>query len=391
MRLDDLLRLSVRQVLRHRHRYLGVFLAIALGTAGFITIITMGRELKEKFNQDLDLIGGVTIIMTSFENQLTSRPQWFRPQTMTALRRLPGVKNISRVALNWAEANWHNHRYNFAVVAVDEAFWGVRNFWPHTGKLFDPGTISGRKRECVLGAALARNIFGPQNASGHSIEIDHELYRVTGVLGGMVDSSLANSAFLPLTTAMDRLLTPTLPDRLYIRCLTWDDVEKVAAAIPAVVRGHQSADQLRIRINWERLERVVRIAWWIEFFIYSAVGATLLLGGLGIWNVMMAAVRSRTREIGLKKAVGAEDRDILAQFLTEAICLSLSAALVGIGLGRMTIEIMGYILNNRPPEGLFLLASGLGLMFALVIGVGAGLYPSLQASRMEVVTATRYE
>jgi putative ABC transport system permease protein len=391
LRLDDLLRLSVRQVLRHRHRYLGVFLAIALGTAGFITIITMGRDLKEKFNQDLDLIGGVTIILISFDNQLTSRPLWFRPNTMAALRRLPGVKDVSRIAMNWAEANWRNHQYNFAVIAVDEAFWGVRNFWPHTGKLFGPKAVSGRKRECVLGAALAKNIFGHQNVAGYSIEIDHELYRVMGVLGGLVDSSLTNSAFLPLTTAMDRLPGVTLPDRLYIRCLTWDDVEKVAAAIPDVIQAHQFSEQLQIRITWERLERVIRIAWWIEFFIYSAIGATMLLGGMGIWNVMMAAVRSRTREIGLKKAVGAEDRDILAHFLTEAVCLSLSAALVGIGLGRLMIETMGYILNNRPPEGLFLLSSGLGLMFALLIGVGAGLYPSLQASRMEVVTATRYE
>ena len=87
--------------------------------------------------------------------------------------------------------------------------------------------------------------------------------------------------------------------------------------------------------------------------IYLATSATFLLGGVGIWNVMMAAVTSRTREIGLKKAMGAEDRDILAQFLSEALCLSVGAALLGAGLGRILMEILSYIIGSRPPENLF--------------------------------------
>jgi putative ABC transport system permease protein len=146
-----------------------------------------------------------------------------------------------------------------------------------------------------------------------------------------------------------------------------------------------------VEVFWEGLKRVRYVVWWIESFIYVAIGATLLLGGLGIWNVMMAAVRSRTREIGLKKAMGAEDKDILAQFLSEALCLSLSAALVGVALGRLVMEVTGFILGSHPPEELFLLCLVLGLLFAVGLGVGAGLYPSLMASRMEVVSAVRYE
>jgi putative ABC transport system permease protein len=133
------------------------------------------------------------------------------------------------------------------------------------------------------------------------------------------------------------------------------------------------------------------LAWWIEFLIYLATTATFLLGGVGIWNVMMAAVTSRTREIGLKKAMGAEDRDILAQFLSEALCLSAGAALLGAGLGRILMEIMSYMIGSRPPEELFFFGLALAFLFAVLIGVVAGLYPSIRASRMEVVTAIRYE
>lgn len=391
MKIDDLLRVSVRQVIRHRRRYLGVVLAIALGVAGFINIITMSREVKTNFNENLDLIGGVTVIRIYFDNSRSYRPQWFHHDTLAALSRIRGFKEMTLTGVKGGNTNWHGQRYGFSLVAVDAAFWGVRNFWAQTGNLFGEDTVAGRKRECVLGAELARKIFGSNDVSGRTLEINNELFRVSGVLGGVTDSSVANAAFLPLTTAADRLSGRLLTDRLYLRCETWDDVAHVAVAIPEIIKSLQSPEELHVEVSWEALKRVQQLAWWIQFMIYLAISATFLLGGVGIWNVMMAAVVTRTREIGLKKAMGAEDRDILAQFLSEALCLSIGAALVGALLGRIMMEILGYMIGSRPPENLFFLGLALGFLFAVILGVGAGLYPSLRASRMEVVSAIRYE
>ena len=391
MRLNDLLTVSVRQVVRHRRRYLGVVLAIALGVAGFINIITMSREVKKNFNEDLDLIGGVTVIRIYFDNSRSYRPQWFRDNTLAALSRLNGVKEMSLMAVKGGNTNWHGQQYGFAVLGVDETFWQVRNFWAQTGNLFGAESVAGRKRECVLGAELARKIFGSHDVRGRSLEINNEVYWVSGVLGGVTDSGSANAAFLPLTTAKDRLAGQVLTDRLYLRCQTWDDVSRIAAAIPDIIKSNQSPEELHVEVSWEGLKRVQQLAWWIEFLIYLAISATFILGGVGIWNVMMAAVVTRTREIGLKKAMGAEDKDILAQFLSEALCLSMGAALLGGLLGRIMMEFLGHVLGSRPPENLFFLGLALGFLFAVILGVGAGLYPSLRASRMEVVTAIRYE
>jgi putative ABC transport system permease protein len=391
LQFNDLLTVSVRQVIRHRRRYLGVVLAIALGVAGFINILTMSREVKKNFNEDLDLIGGVTVIRLSFDNTRAYQPQWFRNATLAALKRLNGVKELSLTAVKGGASNYRGQQYGFPVLAVDDGYWHVRNFWAQTGNLFGPGAVAGRKRECVLGAELAKHVFGSMDIRGRLLEINNEIYWVSGVLGGVTDTGAANSAFIPLTTGLDRLVGPLLPDRLYLRCQTWDDVARVAAAIPDVIKSTQSPEELNVEVSWEGLKRVVQLAWWIQFLIYLATGATFILGGVGIWNVMMAAVVTRTREIGLKKAMGAEDRDILAQFLTEALCLSMSAALLGGLLGRIMTEILGHLIHSRPPEVLFFLGLGLGFLFAVVVGVGAGLYPSLRASRMEVVTAIRYE
>jgi putative ABC transport system permease protein len=391
MRLNDLMRVSLRQVMRHRRRYIGVVLAIALGVAGFLNIVTMSREVKKNFNENLDLIGGVTVLRIYFDNQRSYRPQWFREQTLTALKHIDGVQELSLTAVRHSQTIFQGQRFNFAAIAVDEGFWQVRNFWPLTGKLFGPDAVTDHRREVVLGAELARKIFGGNDIRGRDLEINQETYQISGVLGGVTDSGLANSVILPLTTAEDRFPGRLLADRIYLRCATWDDVGAVAAAIPGVIAANQSPEELHVEVAWEALKRVQLLAWWIEFLIYLATSATFLLGGVGIWNVMMAAVTSRTREIGLKKAMGAEDRDILAQFLSEALCLSVGAALLGAGLGRIMMEILSYFIESRPPENLFLFGVTLAFLFAVVIGVGAGLYPSIRASRMEVVTAIRYE
>ncbi len=391
MRLNDLMRVSLRQVMRHRRRYMGVVLAIALGVAGFLNIVTMSREVKSNFNENLDLIGGVTVLRVYFDNQRSYRPQWFRPQTIAALKRLEGVKELSLTSFKYTQTNFQGQHFSFSAVAVDEGFWQVRNFWPLTGQLFGLDAVAGRKREVVLGAELAKKVFGNTEIQGRDFEINHEIYRISGVLGGVTDSGLANSAFLPLTTAEDRFPGRLLADRLYVRCETWDDVGPVAAAVAGIVKSYQSPEELHVEVAWEALKRVQLLAWWIEFLIYLATSATFLLGGVGIWNVMMAAVSSRTREIGLKKAMGAEDRDILAQFLSEALCLSVGAALLGAGIGRIMMEILSYFIGSRPPENLFLFGVTLAILFAVIIGVGAGLFPSIRASRMEVVSAIRYE
>ena len=391
MDFPDLIRISLRQVLRHRQRYWGVIIAIALGTAGLVTVITMGQDLRENFAQDLNLIGGVTIIRVRFENDQASRPQWFQPATVAAIKSLSGVTNVSQVATKRTFATWRGRQEHINVVAVDGVFWQVRSFTAQTGELFGPEAVSERQRQAVLGPMLARKLFGGVREPGLLLEINQNFFEVTGVLAEISDTSLANAAYLPLTTAQDRLPGATLVDRLYVRCHTPKDVAGAAESIRGIIQSHQPVDQLFVDVAWDKLNRVLRVTWWVEFFVHVAIGTTLLLGGVGIFNIMMAAVRSRTREIGLKKAMGAEDWNILAQFLTEALALSLVATLVGVGLSRIAIEIMVWSISTRPSENLFLTAMALSLLFAVILGVAAGLYPSVKASHMEVVSATRYE
>lgn len=397
LKLWDILRISMRQAVRQRRRYLGVILAITLGTAGFVTIVTMGRNVKITLNEDLDLLGGATRVKLYFDEPATkqdlSAPQWFRPATLDALRSMPGVRGVSVAAFKKTSASSGSRkgRQSFTLMAVDEHFWEVNSFSPASGTLFPPEAVTARKRVCVLGADLARKIFGRENVAGSLLQIERDLYEVTGVLGGAGIGDRVNYAFLPMTTARDRVPGLAPPNTAYLRCRTWDDVEHVASGVPERVLSFQPAERLRVDVAWEQLTRVRKVGWWMELFIYVSIAATLILGGFGMWSGMMSAVQARTREIGLKKAIGAESRHIMAQFLCEALFLSLSSGLLGIALGRVAIECISIGLGSDPPAGLFRLSVAMSLVVSCVLGVAAGLMPSLRGSRMEVVSALRYE
>jgi putative ABC transport system permease protein len=391
-KLADLLRISLRQLLHQRRRYLGVVLAVALSTAGFVVTYSSGREVKGNLNRDLDLLGGATVVKAYFEGRSHVRWQWFRSETCDALRALPGVSNLSRVAVKFsASANVGTRQQVFTLVAADGNFWAVNGFSAFSGSLFDRESVDDRELVCVLGEGLARKLFGTVDGVGRWLRIERDLYQVGGVLGGATVGDRTHFAFIPLSTAVNRIAGLSFPNRLYVRCRTWDDVAAVAAAIPAVVRNHQPDAGLTVEVAWEALQRVQKAAWWVEVFIYTATGATFVLGGFGIWNGMMASVRARVREIGLKKALGAEDGDILIQFLAEALWLSVCSALLGVLMGRILVEITGWLLRQRLPESDFWVAAGIGLISAVFLGVAAGLYPAVRASRMEVVTALRSE
>jgi putative ABC transport system permease protein len=392
MRYFDLVRVSIREVVRKRRRYLGVLGSIALGMAGFILIITMGNNLKKNFNNDLDLLGGATIIKALFEHVPTEPQTWFHDQTIASIIRLPGVQGATRVAVSSAMVSWHDRTFSTLLVATEPEYWPLLSFHATAGRLYDKRDVDEGARVCVIGRDLAQEAFGGQEQSiGQSLIISDNLYTVLGVLGGVRSGDRSMTVYLPLPAAQARVERLAPPDTAYIRCRAWDDVVPVSEALPGLVKANQSDIGLRVLVAWEPLKQVKRIFWWVELFIYASVTATLVLGGFGIWNIMMSTVTSRTREIGLKKAMGALDSDILYQFLFEALCVTLSSSLVGVILGGLGIEYLSHLLGARPPEGLFIACLFIGLGFAAFLGVTAGLYPSIRASRMQVVDAMRYE
>jgi len=377
--------------MRHPRNYLLVFVSIFFGVSGLIVLLTMTREVKQTVNNDLTLIGRANIIKIYFENQPNQRQERFRESTVAAFRQQQGVHYVSLTARGLGQAMVGNKKYPAKVIAVDEFFWELNNYFPSEGKLFRTEEVNKRERKVVLGSILAKMFFGAKEATGASIVIDNDLYLIMGVLSDLAPVNYQEAIFLPLTSAQDRIFNLSLPNTLYIRTRTWDDVPAVVKTATALIQNRQPSTGMVTEVHWETLKRVQFMSWSLEFLAYLGVILALCLGGGGIWNVMMAAVQARTREIGLKKAMGAEDKDILIEFLSEAVCVSLSAAMLGSIGAMLMVEVLDYWIGNCSDINYFLHYMGLGFLLALGLGIGAGIYPSLKASRMEVMNAVRYE
>jgi len=392
----DIIQVSVRYVFRVRKKFMGIFFSMALGIAGFILLVTMGSEVQDTLNEDLELLGGATIIRCSYERGLSARerlqaPVKFTEDTAEAVRKLPGVYAASLITFAAGYTTYYETEIEgYTLLGTDEFYWDVNTVEAIKGRFFGHEDVAKRKRVCVLGKLLAENIFGHHDVVGGFVQIRESLYEIVGILGGKNAEDRMECAYIPFTTINDRV-TELVPPKLYVRSKTWDTVGQVAENIPKAIATVQSTEGLMLDVSWGPLKQLKRMVFWVQLFIIFSVITAIFIGGFGIWNGMMSSVKARTREIGLKKAMGATDFDIMLQFIVEALTVTILAALLGVLLGRAVVEGFCLLLDTRPNETLFLYSSLFGSGFSLVVGFVAGFFPAHKASRMEVVSAIRYE
>ena len=396
MRAADLFRISSRQVLRQYRKNIGVIVTIILGSAGLIVMITMGRSVEQNISNDLEIIGNATrltaVLKIDYSTPLQINTETFFQESIESVKAIPGVTDVGSIARRKnSTVNYQNTSSAFELIGVDNAFWTVHGASAASGTLFTETDLAAHRSVCVLGQRTAKELFAETNPIGKFITIDNSFFQVVGVLDGISMPDKVRHVFLPITTARDRLSGVTPIVKLYIRCNSWDDVNRVLAAIPKAIHRHQPGADVKVFYPKEILSRVKAISFGVKIFVQLALVATFILGGIGIWNIMMMAVRARTREIGLKKAIGAEDHDILFQFLTESLMLSISASTIGFFLGWGGVSFVATVLQNSPPKDLFWLSTAISFSFSLLLGIVAGLAPAIKASKMEVVTALRYE
>ncbi len=392
--MSDLVRVSVRQVMRQSG--FGVVFSIALGIMAFITLAVLGREIRYNIGQDMVLMGGVNVIDVAMEDSLyPGQPlREFRPLTVEALRTLPGVAAVSATLLGSKTFAFRDDEASVYALflGVDSYYWETFAATLIAGRFFTEQDMAERRRVCIIGWELATTLFdSPEHALGERLFLESDVFEIVGVVGGVMIGSGIRGGYLPYTTVLDRQWMGGKVNRLYVRGIGWEDVPPLMERIPSVVREHQEAPYLMLRARTEQLERIQSTFVFVEALLWLGIVASLLLGGFGIWYGTFAAVRARTREVGLKKAMGGADKDILAQFLMEALCKSVAGGVLGIAFGSACVQIGASLLDSSMSYPLLFMSSCGSIVFSAVIGVAGGLYPALQASRMDVVTALRFE
>ena len=393
--MSDLFRVSLRQVVRQRG--FGVILSIALGIMAFIALSVLGQEIRYKVGQDMVLMGGVNIIRVYMDDaQYPGQPRRdFSPRTVEALRKIPGVGMISenvRQGITFSLRASGERTLGVHFIGVDQYFATTYSLELVAGRMMSEEDVRGHRRICMLGREASTNLYGdPAQAVGKLLFLGKDVVEVVGVVTGVMLGEWNQGGFLPTTVMEDRNWGSGKITRLFVRAIGWEDVAPVVRQIPSVVRANQDAPYLVIATQDDQLDRIKTTFMWVEALLWLGIVASLMLGGFGIWYGTFAAVRARTREVGLKKAMGGSDKDILAQFLAEALCKSVAGGLLGILVGTLSVEIGAWSLGTSISYPLLAASSAGSILFSAIIGVAGGLYPAIQASRMDVVSALRFE
>ncbi len=366
---------SLRQIYRNRRRYKGVVIGIALGLAGLVTVLTMGNSVETDLGSNLELLGTATVLQATWDFDRSER--WhhgsYSQKDIDDLRRLPGVADATPVVwMGYAVASNAEHKAEgVRLLGVEPAFHWICNVPVGVGRPISEEDVKDRKSVCVIGQNMLKKLFpGNSDPLGKRIAVSGHQFRVVGVIGGVEDVSNPDTIIIPISVARSRYAHMYHIRDIYVRAENWDVVKSVQENVLNVLTRNQRAyaDAMTVVYYPEALKTIQRTVLVVKMFLYASLGVTLLLGGLGITSVMLAAVRERTTEIGLRKAVGATDGMIMSQFLMEAIGISLLGAGIGIVLGVISVEVLEKVFNTVPSYRVLIASLFGGLLFGVVSG-----------------------
>ena len=383
-------------------------LGIVIGVGAVIAMLAVGAGAQETITGSISGIGSNLLFVSrgNFNIELTK----VEPLTLDDAEALldqfqaPSIAAVAPVVNDSLLVSAQGESTRTTVYGVTPSYESVRNATVSEGKFISEDENLGRSSVVILGPDTAEKLFGRREGLvGESIRIEGQPFRVIGVLeskGGSSFGSQDDLAIIPLSTAQARLIrnSQNQLDLILVQAVTASQVSQASEEVAQILRSRHRTnigeDDFTIFSQEDFVDIAKTITGVLTIFLGGIAGISLLVGGIGIMNIMLVSVTERTREIGLRKALGARKKDILIQFLTESSLLSLFGGILGIGLGWLIAYIVGRIAvaNDTPfyPE-ISLNAVLLATVFSTAVGLFFGLYPANRAANLEPVEALRHE
>jgi macrolide transport system ATP-binding/permease protein len=312
-------------------------------------------------------------------------------------REITVVSNAAGVVSGRGQVTYSGKNWNTRIMGVEPVYAQMHAAVPVVGRFFNDDEVRAKARVAVIGLTIVRELFGDENPLGEYVKINKVNFQIIGILpekGATQFWNQDDNITIPITTAMDRLLGKKNIDMIEMEISDKDYLEQAQDEIrELIVRTHRLPPSRRESFNIQNLAEMQaaltetsRVMSWL----LSAIAAvSMLVGGIGIMNIMLVSVTERTREIGIRKAVGAKRRDILTQFLTEALVISVAGGLLGIAIGWL----ISIAVSNLAGWASIVTAFSIivAVTFSAAIGIVFGLWPARKASTLNPIDALRYE
>jgi putative ABC transport system permease protein len=393
----DLASTSVRQILRNRRRYRGAIIVTSVGIAGMTTVLTLGDSVETSLGKNLEVLGNATIVKAEWD--LGRSQRWhhgeYRRRDVEDLKRLPGALSVS--AAIWKNPELVSHGQKRALARLggtDADFFNVTHLPAAQGRHFNEDDVLNRRQVCLIGKELVNKLFPPEaNPIGKNILIEGRHFRVVGVLGGTEDVAFKETVLIPISVVQAKINGMGKIRDIYVRARHWNLAEGLHNRVRKLLISNQPgyADGMFVKFYGDRISSINTIFFVFRFFLYAAIVVTLVLGALGTASLMSSVVNERTREIGLRIAVGATKGIVMSQFLFESLIVGLIGSSLGALLGFLTVMVVSGIMGTDPKYDVFMLSVLLSVATGIALGVVAGLLPARKASRLTCVEAMKFE
>jgi putative ABC transport system permease protein len=390
----------------HKLRTLLAMIGIIIGIGSVITMVSIGEGTKKEILSKIENMGTNLQIVNAGQIQTFGgrTSQTGNVTTLTwddanaLMREISSINSLTPSQKGKCKVKWFDQIVATSVIGATPNFPEVKNFHTAKGMFFSETELKGVMQVAVLGKTVKENLFGEDNPIDEVIRIENVPFKIIGVMeekGLNVDGQDEDDViFVPLTTALRRLFNLTYINNIYIQIKDKKSMKRAGNEIEELLRERHRlrpgvASDFTIQSQTELMETQKEVTDTFTQLLGSIAGISLLVGGIGILAVMLITVKERTREIGIRRAVGAKRKDILIQFLFEALVLSMSGGIIGIIIGILTSTIIGSLAKWPVVTPLYsVLAS---FLFAMMVGIFFGVYPAKRAAQLRPIDALRNE
>jgi putative ABC transport system permease protein len=403
-------RVALRALRVNMLRSVLTMLGIIIGVGAVIAMVSVGAGAQARVAEQIRSLGANLLVIlpgsvfsSGARLGLGSRPTITEDDAIAVAREIPAVQSTAPIYRGSGQAVFGNQNWSTVIQGTTPDFEETRQWSVVSGRFLTPEDMDGAAKVALVGQTVVTNLFGGVDPIGQVIRIRQVPVTVVGVLDRKGQSSWGQDqddvVLIPMTTAKKRVLGPGQPlarsvNAISVRVRDGEDMKGTEQEIKDLLRLRHKLqafqeDDFWIRNLSEMLQTEEESSRVLTMLLAAIASVSLLVGGIGIMNIMLVSVTERTREIGLRMAVGARGRDILSQFLVEAITLSLIGGVIGIGLGLGATYAIAYLAEWRTLVNSQAIL--LAFVFSAAVGVFFGFYPARKAARLDPIEALRYE
>lgn len=391
-------------LIANKLRSILTMLGIIIGVAAVIALVSIGNGVKQDIQDSISSLGSnLLMVMPGAPHTPGVRPtassrKSLKVSDYEAIAKLDGVRAASPYTMGSYVTIYQSKNWTTSVSGVNYNFQDVNNWSMAEGRFISEKNVQTRERVAVVGQTVVKNLFSGEDPVGKEIRVKNIPFRVIGVLNSKGNGAMGNdqddAIFIPYTTAMERVEGIDYLRMVYVVAKDENGIDRLQSDIENLLRVRHGIkdpelDDFNIQNMKSIMDTMEQTTGTLTLFLGAVAAISLVVGGIGIMNIMLVSVTERTREIGIRKALGATYNVIVTQFLIEAVVISLMGGLIGIALGIGASSVIGNVSGMSTVVSIPTVMLSFG--FSMFIGLVFGIYPARKAAKLNPIDALHYE